>query len=237
MKALVLIGWVCLAVHAWAATVVAPNGLETKEGSTLVIPLFGGDQVRTQVIYGSQHFSLFPPEGAYITEIRFRMDGQYLTGFSGSADMEVHLSTSSQNPNKLASNMESNIGLDETIVLPRSTVSLSSPNAVPGGPNSFSVVNPLPTQFYYNPARGNLLMDARVYGFSNINNLDWDSSPTDGVSAALAVVTSSTAGIITSTAPVTQFVFVPVPEPSTVASLIFGIFIVAGVWRRKVAAI
>jgi hypothetical protein len=64
MKALVLIGWVCSAIHVRGGTVVAPNELEIREGDTSAIGFLGGDARRTQVIYDRRHFSLFPPEGA-----------------------------------------------------------------------------------------------------------------------------------------------------------------------------
>jgi hypothetical protein len=129
--------------------------------------------------------------------------------------------------------MAGNVGPDETVVLPRTSLSVTAIQASPNGPNSFSVVIPLPTKFFYNPSNGNLLMDAFVFDRVTTRNLDWDSGVGDGVSVALSGLSASLAGIISETAPVTQFVFEPVPEPATVGSLIFGFFIVAGVWRRK----
>src|SRR4051812_1371301 len=62
MKAILIIALIA-AVKVTAGTVVAPNDKEAIEGDTSAIPLFGGDQGRTQIIYSAQHFSLFPPEG------------------------------------------------------------------------------------------------------------------------------------------------------------------------------
>jgi hypothetical protein len=236
MKALVLIGWVCLAAHVRGGTVVTPNGFESVEGNSSAIALFGGDDKRTQVIYGSQHFSLFPPEGAYITELRFRMDGANSSTHFGRADLEIHLSTSSQNPNVLNENMDLNVGPDEIIALSRSTIQLTETPTNPGGPHAFSVVIPLLNKFYYQPANGHLLMDAFVYSAGDLANLDWQTGINDGVSAAVHTIGPGSGGV-SSLGLVTQFVFVPVPEPATVASLIFGFFVVGGVWRRKVAAI
>jgi hypothetical protein len=147
------------ALSCGAATVVAPPGTESVEGNSSAGPLFGGGApARTQVVYGSQNFLSVPPGGMLISELRFRMDGRYGSGFSGGADLEIHLSTSTQNPDSLNQLFSANIGPDETVVFPRSTIALSS-GAIPGGPNSFSVVIPLPTRFYYNPANGYLLMD------------------------------------------------------------------------------
>jgi hypothetical protein len=234
MKALVLIGWVCLAVHVRGATMVAPNGFENIEGDTSSGGLFGaGSNSRTQMIYANSHFSLFPPDGAYITELRFRMDGQYADAFSSNPNLEIHLSTTQANPNQLSGTFAANIGSDETVVLPKSSVSLSS-GANPGGPNSFSIVIPLPRSFYYNPSNGHLLMDAWVYSLgTDSRNLDWNTGTGDGVSAVTEPLTGSIGPTISNLGLITQFVFEPVPEPSTVASLIFGFFVVGGVWRRK----
>src|SRR6187397_2290963 len=72
---------------------VVPNGFENVEGNSNGIALFGGQLSETQIIYGSQHFSSFPSEGAFITELRFRLDGQYSSSLNGSADLEIRLST------------------------------------------------------------------------------------------------------------------------------------------------
>jgi hypothetical protein len=217
------------AVATQAGTIVAPSGLESVEGDTSAIGLFGGSARRTQLIYGSENFSSLPTGGVLISELRFRMDGDYLSGFSGSADLEIHLSTSTQNPEFLNPQFSANIGVDEVTALPRSTISLSSV-AKPGGPNAFSVVIPLPTRFHYNPASGYLLMDAFVYSSTDVPNLDWRFSTSDGVSVMVGGLTSSSGGTISHNALVTQFVFEPVPEPSTMALIGTGIFMAL---RRK----
>jgi hypothetical protein len=214
MKAILLSAFVFLDGNLTAATVVAPNGLENVEGDTSAIGLFGGGTgSRTQVIYSGQQLSLFQPEGVYITELRFRMDGQYADGFSANANLEIHLSTTHANPNGLDPNFAANIGLDETVVLPRSSVPISS-SATLGGPNSFSVVIPLPTAFFFRPANGNLLLDAKVYSAAFTRNLDWSSATSDGVSAAVGGISSVTAGAVSESGLITQFVFTPVPEVS-----------------------
>jgi hypothetical protein len=149
---------------------------------------------------------------------------------SGSADLEVRLSTSTQNPDALNANLNLNVGGDETVALPRSTLTLFENATTPGGPHAFSVSIPLPNKFYYNPAHGNLLVDAFVYSAGNLVNLDWHAAQGDGLSSALSGVVGPTASI-----PVTQFVFEPVPEPSGFSYFTLAMAIV---WlrRRRVAA-
>jgi hypothetical protein len=231
MKALILMGLIGVTAQVFGAEIVVPNGMENTEGDRGVIPLFGSDQGRTQIIYGSQNFSLFPPEGVYLVELRFRVNGG-LNSFSGSADLELRMSTSSANPESLNSLFSANVGSDEAVVLPRTVIALSGTQTSPNGPNSFSVIIPLPTQFLYKPANGNLLIDAAVFGSSNLRNLDWSSSENDGASSALGgLPTAQTAGILDHVSPVLQLVYVPVPEPNIFGLVAMGALI--AFLRRK----
>ncbi|HEY6227204.1 MAG TPA: hypothetical protein VI282_08795, partial [Verrucomicrobiae bacterium] len=98
IKGFLFCATVCLS-SLGQGTIVAPNGLENREGDSSVIPFLGGIPARTQVIYGAGNFGLFPPEGAYLTELRFRMDGRYAQPFTGTANLEVRLSTTDVNAN------------------------------------------------------------------------------------------------------------------------------------------
>jgi hypothetical protein len=235
MKTFTIIALLCLANRIYAATVVAPNDLENKEGDTSVIGLFGGNARRTQVIYDRRHFSLFPPEGASIVELRFRLDSGR-ADFSTTVDLEIRLSTSDQGSDGLGTILARNVGPDETIVLPRTLLTLSGVQTSPNGPNSFSVVIPLPNQFFYNPSNGNLLMDAFVYDPGATGNLDWDTGFSDGVSIASGAISATFASTISRTAPVTQFVFVPVPESSTITLTLVGATIFTCFRRKYVIA-
>lgn len=229
MKTILLL--LCFGLLSRAGTLVVPNGLDNVEGDTSAIGLFGGDQQRTQVIYGYQQFSLFPAEGAYITELQFRMEGTHLSGFSAGADLEVHLSTTQRGGESLSPVFAANVGADDQVVLPRTILQLHS-DAVPGGPNSFSVVIPLPNKFYYSPANGSLLMDAFVYSAAAVPNLDWKLGSSDGVSAAVGPVNGQLASVVSNSGLVTRFVFEPIPEPSTVL-LIFPAALLILITRRK----
>jgi hypothetical protein len=212
MKAAFLLLTVTVGLRA--ATLVAPSGLGGVEGNTTAVPLFGGDSYRTQIIYGREQFSLFSPGGAYITELRFRMDGGGTGSFAGGADVEIHLSTTSKQPDALSADLAQNIGQDEVICLPRSIIQLSG-QSVAGSVSAFSVVIPLPNHFYYNPTSGNLLVDASVFALGQLAHLDWELNDIDRVSiAARPIGNGNFTTILSTTAPVTQFVFEPISEPS-----------------------
>jgi len=233
MKGWIFIGLVSGVAQIWGATVVAPNGLENTEGDTTAIPLFGGNEGRTQIIYGSQNFGLFPPEGVYIVELRFRLDGG-INSFSGSADVELRMSTSLANPEALSTTFAANVGPDAAVVLSRTVIPLSGTQTSPNGPSAFNVVLPLPNQFLYKPSEGNLLIDTFLFGSSNLRPLDWSSSHTDNASIAQSgFVTSLTAGTVSQASPVLQLVYVPVPEPDLVGLISLGALAIA-IWRKRV---
>jgi hypothetical protein len=225
-----------LGVEARAGTIVAPSGWDNIEADTSGVGLFGaGSGDRVQIIYSSQNFFSIPAEGIYVTALRFRMDGQYADSFSATPEFELRLSTSSQNPNGLSSVWTDNIGADETVVLPRSVVAINSGPPKLGGPNSFSIEIPLPTQFLYLPARGNLLMDARVFSAAGTRNLDWTFNTSDGVSVAAGQLSSPSASVVSHSGLITQFVFTTVPEPS-----LWSLFVVGSggiyIWRKRVTS-
>jgi hypothetical protein len=233
MKKALFILMFAVAVHA--GTIVAPNGLENVEGDTSAIGLFGGgSSSRTQVIYSSQQFTSLPREGVYITALRFRMDGQYADSFSASPELEIRMSTTLRNPNGLSADWADNIGANETVVVPRSFVPISSGSPRLGGPNSFSIEIPFPTRFRYLPTEGNLLMDARVFSAAGTRNLDWKFGDADGVSVAVGPLSLSSAITISQSGLITQFVFEPIPEPSCWSLVIAGL---GGIllWRKYVS--
>jgi hypothetical protein len=223
MKLLII---ACLGVallQSRAGTLVAPNGLENVEGNTSGASFGISTPGRTQIIFGSQHFSLFSPDGANISELRFRVDGPNGFAFSASVDMEVHLSITTQNPNQLDSVLSANVGVNETVVLPRTIIAIGS-EFMSVGPNAFSIAIPLPNQFFYKPTDGNLLMDLFVHGINaprGFPNLDWQGGNSDGVSAAVAPLVPGTS-IVSASGLVTQFVFSPVPEPSITLFTVLG---------------
>lgn len=214
-----------------AGTLVLPNGLDNVEGNSSAGPLFGAGGGRTQVIYSGSNFSLVPAEGAYITALSFRVDGPNGHAFSTTAEIDIHLSTTQQNPEQLNTLFSANVGSDETLVFPRNTIGIAS-DFVADGPNSFSIVIPLPTRYLYRPSSGNLLFDARVYDVGSMANLDWQFSPSDGVSSAAGPLTSATAAVVSNNGIVTKFEFEPVPEPSALLLTTFVSFLILTRWRR-----
>lgn len=125
--------------------------------------------VRTQLAYGSEHFS---SSGLFITELRFRPDYYYGRAFTSTvSQIQIRLSTSARDPDQLSRTFAENVGRDETVVFDGS-LPLASAFAGPAtGPKDFDIVIPLSQPFLYGPALGALLVDIRNFSGSGASLL------------------------------------------------------------------
>jgi hypothetical protein len=231
----ICIGLACCSV-ALAGTQAVPSVFATDEAPNSMS--LGDPGTRMQIVYDSSLFSNFP-DGAEITAIRFRVDTPAGFAFSGIWDVELHLSTSSVSDQNLSSMFAANVGPDETISLPRSTISIQSDYASQG-PNSLSVVIQLPNHFHYSPSKGDLLLDFRNFNRSGVPAVPfYDAASAFG--GGMAYIRAGINSTISTegarfTGPVMAVDFITVPEPSG----LFGISMVVGVslflFRRYVTA-
>jgi hypothetical protein len=236
MKTFVYFVVLGFAVACKADTLVVPSELANVEGNTEAS--LGGFNVpiRTQQVYSSSLFSAIGPEGANISELRFRIDGGGPNGFSTTSELEVRLSSTRVNEETLNSNWQFNVGADETVVLPRSPINLSS-GYIAGGPNAFSIVIPFPTQFHYSPSNGNLLVDIFAYEPGQLRFFDAQLVVGDGLGIVRGGIGSPFGGTISSGAFITQLTFVPVPEPQLMHFLVCGSMLILALrWRKYVIA-
>ena len=218
---------------AQAATLVVPNGLNTSEGNDNNAFPFSieGAQIpsmRYQQVYGSSQFGALSATGEFITEIRLRPDAANGSAFAATLpDIQINLSTTAAAPDGLSATFANNVGVDNTIVFSRGPLTTSSGFTGPaGGPKTFDIVIPLTTPFFYNPTRGNLLLDVRNYGGGTTTNFDSDTTTGDSISRVLSNslgnVNSPTANQVDTRGLVTQFTTV-VPEPAVSAIAALGL--------------
>jgi hypothetical protein len=186
---------------------------------------FQFDNQRIQQSYSSSLFSALAAPGMEISEVKFRVDPN-ARAFSSSLEVELRLSTTSQNPDGLNPAFAANTGPDVVVALPRSTLLWQ------GNPGlSFDVVVPLPNHFVYMPSQGHLLMDLTVFNVgTQVGNFDVQSTAGDGMSI-LGGTTSTPIGSISSAGFVTAFTYQAVPEPPGWALWTLGF--VAILKRRK----
>jgi hypothetical protein len=183
-----------LCISAEAASVVSPNALATVEGNkvnSFPFNLTGysstlGNQ-RYQQVYSAADFSAFAPGGELITNIAFRPAVGNGGAFTSTLPaIRIDLSTTTANPDGLASNFLANAGADNIIVFGGtngSPLALSSVFVGPtNGPKNFDIVINLTKPFFYNPAAGNLLLDVRNFGAGTTTFFDAYEALGDSIS-------------------------------------------------------
>ena len=101
-----------------------------------------------------------------ITGISFRPDATFGGAFAATlADIQINLSTTPRALSELTGVFADNLGGDDTVVVGRGPLALSSSFTGPaGGPKDFDIQIDLTTPFTYDPSAGNLLLDVRNFG-------------------------------------------------------------------------
>ncbi len=244
-----------------ADTTVVPGALAVKEGGYSNFYPFGMDSVdplnqnplvsqRYQQAYDASAFAgLTGP--LTIEGISFRPDAVLGSAFATTlSDIQINLSTTLSFGN-LTEVFANNVGSDDTIVVDRGTLSLSSGFTGPaGGPKDFDIYIALDNPFVYDPTAGNLLLDVPNYlgqeDSSILPVFDADLSGelwrgyttnpvVDGVSSSDATYFGPGFGLAT------QFTFTPsetgdpatVPVPGAALLAMIGLGMVAHRQRRR----
>lgn len=206
---------------------IAPASAAGVEGNSSQIPLNTGGPERFQQVYSENEFSAFP-DGVAIGEISFRSDAFLGHAFDHFvSDIEIHLSTTSKQPDSLSPVFDQNVGSDDRIVIGRSPFLFIGGGG--GGVIGAWSLSPDFTSnpFIYKPSNGNLLLDIKV--FSGASSCPFDAVDVNGdtVSSVFSYgATIPTSGQATSLGVATLFVVQPIPEPSTLALFSSGIVFV-----------
>ncbi len=159
---LLIIGILLASAPTIYADIVAPNGLETVEGDGNNIAPFGFPEVRYQQLYSASIFSVLT-EPTLLTGLSFRPDKKYGNAFDVTIDdIMINLSTTTGG---LTSTFANNVGLDNTTVLDRDSLSLSSADTggTGGTARDFDISIEFDHGFLYDTAEGDLLLDIFIY--------------------------------------------------------------------------
>jgi hypothetical protein len=120
-----------------------------------------------------------------------------------------------------------NVGPDDIAVLPEGQLNLSSAFTGPTlGPKDFDIVISFTNPFVYNPLKGNLLLDARI--FSGASSTFFDATDmvdtSDGMSRRWSIdgVDSVSSIYSDSLGLITKFTSTAVPEPCSLTLLALG---------------
>src|SRR6266850_8558497 len=195
-----------VATFAQTNILIVPNSLATVEGdsgNSYPFNIGTNSTMRYQQVYAASQFGALPPGGTNLIGIAFRLDAGWPPFSSTLPAVQINLSTTTKAPDGLSTTFANNVGADDTVVF-SGPLSLSSSGG--GSPAPFDIVILFSTQFFYNPDRGNLLLDVRKFGGGSISQPDATSVAGDSVSRVYGPVATSTGGADTAGL-VTEFIY------------------------------
>ncbi len=182
--------------------------------------------IHYQQVYGASQFTNVAPGGSFLIAIAFRQDCSNRYG-GRNTNIQVRVSTSLRGPDQLSPIFSQNIGSDELLVLSTSSFTYGEDCDLcsmhcPTPRDTIDALN-FSTPFFYDPSRGNLLIDIQHAGFNTTHGpevlgpifADTQNVAGDGVSRVAALSsTSSTAEFLDTEGAVTLFEFFPAPRLS-----------------------
>jgi hypothetical protein len=113
-------------VVAASIPVFAPSANETAEGDS-ALGLFAAVPSRFQQVYSASEFlGILPAGGGDLNFLNFRTDGPLgINFFSSLSNAVIIVSTTTRNPDQLATTFADNLGADATTVFGQGTLALS----------------------------------------------------------------------------------------------------------------
>jgi hypothetical protein len=195
--------------------------------------LFPDSSIRYQQVYDASQFAPVIPEGGWVTQIAFTVDGRSGQFFGTTLQaVQVNLSTTDRGPDNLSPVFTENIGVDETTVFGLGLLTL------PAGQVRFDQVITFASPFFYSPTQGNLLLD--VWNYEGYTPDPW-SRPAygaheelgDSVSRIYSSSVQAESGYVDTWGLVTEFTIIPIPEPSTLLLGCLSILIILFRWGYR----
>lgn len=225
-----------LCASAFGQTVVVPNAYTSAVGGASGGAISPAISAEFQTLYAS---SQFPSTPIYITGFAFRGvpgAGPYALTISGIIQMSNSPNTPSSVPGPLMSNtFANNVGANVATVWSGTNVTVTGAACAISGTTPCPFSNPvvLTTPFFYNPAAGALLFDAKL---SSIVQSQSDSFGCSAPSCVVAVTLttpfpgSATGGGVQTGGSVAQFTYVTslpgTPVPPSILLTLAGLAIV-----------
>lgn len=216
--------------HAEIIRVVSPASAENVEGDTNFRPRLVSHRV--QFLFPASDFAGLPESHRIITAFNFRADRtQTQPGTLNFGDERIWMSTTILS--SLTNVFDDNHGSDKMLVHdgPMSFPLLAAGSGL--RPTDFADGVPLQTPFYYDPSRGNLLVERVVLANSpsgSVGAVDLQLTP--DVRRIVIDNPAGTVGVVSNAVPVMEFQFVPEPTTMTLAGATF-LSLVVGRWNGR----
>jgi hypothetical protein len=175
---------------------------------------------RHQIVYEASQFPSYP---IVISQIQWRPDiftGKPITNTT-ITNIQISLSTTTNRADHLSSLFSENTGTNDTLVFSGALVLNTSLSTLNNGTTAFDINIPLQTPFFFDPSKGNLLLDVRDFtGASESIYDNSTSSSSDGVSRVFSTFDPNaiTADASDSGGGAIQITFGPADGPPTIVS-------------------
>ena len=187
---------VCAAVVSIGSAVLLLSGIRCAQAAEIKIVSPGGyegiegpdrsgiwpEAARAQGITHRSEFDALPAGGAWLTEIRFRPDGNVPVGQVASfGRVQLSLSVTQVDPLDISFTFAANItGTPVEVYNAAWSSTVINPDPPGAATRPFDFRFPLATPYFYNPAEGNLLMDSIFEmpgsGVNGLARFDTDAS-------------------------------------------------------------
>jgi hypothetical protein len=213
-QALLLLG-----VRAAPIQFAVPNDLlDTPGNDATRLPFSYLGQVRYQQVYDASQFSRLPAGGAFLSRIYLTRVDCTSTKSWLVTNLQVNVSTTSKGPDTLSPVFAENLGSDDIVTFGPARYAPS----LAGCGNFFTgtEIN-VTTPFFYDPTKGNMLLDLRNFGIDfhfgdptlDSQKMDAQTVLGDSISRVAAFsLSTNRAEVIDTTGLVTAFQFDPTPS-------------------------
>lgn len=174
---------------------------------------------REQAVYGS---SQFPPYPIIIKELRWRPDSIVDNPITNLiSNLQINLSTTTSNADRLNAVFAKNIGPDNTMVFDGGAILSTDSLTLTNGNKAFDISIPLQTSFLFDSSRGNLLVD--IHNFSGGISGFYNNTVSTGTDTVSRIYNSnnpnaSSASGSDTGAGALQLIYNPAPVPPTISA-------------------
>ncbi len=203
------------AAEPQTGTIVSPEPPQDQYGNFAI-----GIGLGVQQIHANTEFSSLPSDVIAITGVGFRWDEQTVSTEVVIPYVGILMGTFNKPLSEMSVRASENVGNDYRIVVSELDVRLIA--QPPSSPAEFNVKFEFSDPFYYDRRRGHLILGLGIGTPLGNPIFGWDAQTGRDLLGRVQSLHVSTPNQINRMGLVTQFYYTPVPEVSTLSTLIFG---------------